>query len=152
MEIKFNNRQELKRYLDYLEGVEIEGILKYDCINNYYGRENYMDLFLDKIFNQDYIDMFSFTDLDDNEKISKLLWGIWIEDEEKRLNELYKYDYNSYIIWFKFTQCFEECFTTNWEEERKEKEKLEKEYKRKLEKLEREYKKEIKELNKRYNK
>ena len=32
-----------------------------------------MDLFLDKIFNRDYIDMFSYADLVDNEKISKLL-------------------------------------------------------------------------------
>lgn len=152
MEIKFNNRQELKRYLDYLEGVEIEDTLKNDHINNYYGRENYMDLFLDKIFNRDYIDMFSFEDLVDNEKISKLLWEIWIGDGEKRLYELELYDYNSYGVWLKLTQCFKECFSTNWKEERKEKEKLEKEYKRKLEELEREYKKEIKELNKRYNK
>ena len=28
MEIKFNNRQELKKYLDYLEDVEIEDTLK----------------------------------------------------------------------------------------------------------------------------
>lgn len=149
MEIKFNNRQELKKYLDYLEDVEIEDTLKNNHINNYYGRENYMDLFLDKIFNRDYIDMFSFADLVDNEKISKLLWGIWIEDGEKWIDELYDYEYS---VWLKLTQCFKECFSTNWEEERKEKEKLEKEYKRKLEGLEREYKKEVKELNKRYNK
>lgn len=148
MEIKFNNRQELKKYLDYLEGVEIEDIFKYDYIVNCYDRDNYMELFLDKVFNQDYIDVISFAGLEDNEKISKLVWGIWVEDGEKRIDELYDYDYSR---WLKFTQCFKECFTTNWEEERKEKEKLEKEYKRKLEELEREYKKEIKELNKRYN-
>ena len=88
MEIKFNNRQELKKYLDYLEDVEVEGILKDDHINNYYGRDNYMDLFLDKIFNRDYIDMLSFADLVDNEKISKLLWGIWIEYGEKRVRKI----------------------------------------------------------------
>lgn len=149
MEIKFNNRQELKKYLDYLEDVEVEGILRYNCITNYYGRENYMDLFLDKIFNRDYIDMFSFADFGNNEKISKLLWGIWMEDGEKRIDELYDYDYS---MWLKFTQCFKKCFSAEWEEGRKEKEKLEEEYKRKLKELEREYKKEIKELNKRYNK
>lgn len=35
MEIKFNNRQELKKYLDYLEDVEIEDTVKNDHINNY---------------------------------------------------------------------------------------------------------------------
>lgn len=149
MEIKFNNRQELKKYLDYLEGIEIEDIFKYDYIVNCYDRDNYMELFLDKVLNQDYIDAISFVGLEDNEKISKLMWGIWVEDGEKRIDELYDYDYS---MWLKFTQCFKDCFTTNWEEERKEKEKLEKEYKRKLKELEKEYKKGIKELNKRYNK
>lgn len=74
---------------------------------------------------------------------------MWIEDGENLLDNLYEYNYDR---WDKYMQCFKECFNTNWEEEREEKEKLEREYSRQMEELKRKYTKQIVELNKKYKK
>lgn len=144
MEIKFSNRKELEKYLNYLEGIEINKLNSYTC--NPFDRNNLQELFLDDIVDTYFTNNYS---SEDNKYISKLVWGIWVEDGESLLDNLYNYDYDK---WDKYTQCFKECFNTNWEEERREKEKLEREYSRQMEELNRKYTKQIVELNKKYKK
>lgn len=70
MEIKFNNRKELEKYLDYLEGIEINKLNSYTC--NPFDRNNLQELFLDDIVDTYFTNNFS---SEDNKYISKLVWG-----------------------------------------------------------------------------
>ena len=116
IKIDFKNIKEIEKYLNYLDTIEFDSELRSCCDDECSITEMFLrDILQDPYLPETLIDY-------SNETISKLIWGVWIEDGKKILENMYNDMYNTYNENYsrliKYIQFFKECFTTTKEEEK----------------------------------